>query len=117
MKVLLTGATGFVGSHMLERLVADGHNVRALVRDRMALDKPPGRGSVQGVSGDVVKGTGLEEAARGCEAVIHLVGIIQEESSPRTGGATFERVHHQGTVNVLNAARGAGARRFVQMSA
>lgn len=112
MNILLTGATGFVGSHMLERLVADGHSVRALVRDRMALDKPPGSGSVEGVSGDVVTGAGLQEAARGCEAAIHLVGIIQE-----TGGATFEKVHHQGTVNVVTAARKAGLRRFVQMSA
>jgi uncharacterized protein YbjT (DUF2867 family) len=112
MNILLTGATGFVGSHMLERLVADGHHVRALVRDRMALDKPPGRGSVEGVSGDVVTGNGLDDAAQGCEAVIHLVGIIQE-----TRDATFEKVHHQGTVKVLNAATKAGVRRFVHMSA
>ena len=112
MKILLTGATGFVGSHMLERLVADGHNVRAVVRDRMALDKPPGRGSVEGVSGDVVSGNGLDQAARECEAAIHLVGIIQE-----TKDSTFEKVHHQGTVNVLTAAKKAGVRRFLQMSA
>jgi uncharacterized protein YbjT (DUF2867 family) len=112
MKVLLTGSTGFVGSHMLERLVADGHNVRVLVRDRMAVDAPPGRGSVEAISGDVVTGAGLDQAASGCEAAIHLVGIIQE-----VGGATFEKVHHQGTVNVINAAKKAGVRRFVQMSA
>ena len=112
MRVLLTGATGFVGSHMLERLVTGGHEVRAVVRDSMKLDPPPGPGRVIPIPGDVVTGRGLEEAASGCEAAIHLVGIILE-----MGGDTFEQVHHKGTVNVVNAARSAGVKRFVQMSA
>src|SRR5216684_4867825 len=110
MKVLLTGATGFVGGHLLRRLISDGHTVRALVREGGAkLSSPPG---VETVVGDVVENIGLDEGMKGCDAVIHLVGIIAE-----TRGATFERVHHLGTRNVVEAAKRSGIGRFIQMSA
>ncbi|MFB3813467.1 MAG: complex I NDUFA9 subunit family protein [Terriglobales bacterium] len=111
MKLALTGATGFVGSHMLSRLKAEHHYVRALVRE-------PGRAAalaspqVEFVRADVVSGIGLDAALDGCEAVVHLVGIIME-----VGDQTFERVHHLGTRNMVEAARRAGVSRFVQMSA
>src|SRR5437763_9158161 len=103
MITFLTGATGFVGSHLLERLAADGHLVRALVRDperaRRGIAALGGAaaaavaaGTVQLVPGDVVTGVGLDDAIRGCTAAIHLVGIIME-----TGGATFEQAHFVGT--------------------
>jgi uncharacterized protein YbjT (DUF2867 family) len=111
MKVFLTGATGFVGKHMLKRLLDEGHRVRALVRD-------PGqaaaavRDNVEFLAGDVVSGSGLDAAMAGCDAVIHLVGIIAEK-----GANTFEAVHHLGTRNVVEAAKRAGVRRFIHMSA
>lgn len=120
MKVFLTGATGFVGRHMLDRLLSEGHSVRAMTRRHSG-----GRGteflsSVQSghrenftqASGDVVTGAGLDAGMDGCEAVIHLVGIIVEK-----GKNTFEAVHHVGTRNVVEAACRRGIRRFVQMSA
>jgi uncharacterized protein YbjT (DUF2867 family) len=113
MKVFLTGATGFVGSHLLERLLGDGHHVRALVRDPQGLSGwARATGELEAVPGDVVSGAGLDEGMRGADAVIHLVGIIME-----VGAATFERVHYQGTVNVVEAARRAGVKRLVHMSA
>jgi NADH dehydrogenase len=111
MKVFLTGVTGFVGKHMLERLLAEGHAVRALVRDpknASALARP----NVELVGGDVAEGTGLDPGIQGCDAVIHLVGIIVEK-----GKNTFESVHHVGTRNVVEAAKRTGIKRFVQMSA
>jgi uncharacterized protein YbjT (DUF2867 family) len=121
--VFLTGATGFVGSHMLERLAADQHLVRALVRDvaraRRDIEQRGGAaaaavasGMVELVRGDAVSGEGLDDAIRGCNAVIHLVGIIME-----TGGATFEQSHCVATRNVVAAAQRAHVNRFVQMSA
>ena len=68
MRVLLTGATGFVGSHMLARLVADGHQIRAVVRNPEKLKSPDGPGHVEAIVGDVVTGAGLSQAAPGCEA-------------------------------------------------
>jgi len=111
MKVFLTGATGFVGQYMLRGLLAEGHAVRALVRDPQKAAELT-RAGVELVPGDVVEGTGLQEGMQGCDAVIHLVGIIMEK-----GGNTFERVHHIGTRNMVEAAKRAGVKRFVQMSA
>src|SRR5713101_7004974 len=121
MNVFLTGVTGFVGSHMLERLAADGHTVRALVRDperaRAGITRLNGRaaqalaaGTVQFTPGDVVTGAGLEVGVAGCQAVVHLVGIIMQ-----TRGATFEAAHFTGTRNLLAAAKSAGVRRWLQM--
>jgi uncharacterized protein YbjT (DUF2867 family) len=120
MKVFLTGATGFVGKHMLERLLAEGHAVRAAVRGLpgqnsrlVAHTQHLGRkDDFRWVHGDIVEGTRLDEGMQGCDAVIHLVGIIVEK-----GTNTFERVHHLGTRNVVEAAKRAGIKRFVQMSA
>ena len=67
---------------------------------------------VETIRGSVVDGQGLEAACRGCDAVIHLVGIIAE-----VGAQTYRRVHSEGTQNLLAAARVAGIRRWVQMSA
>ncbi|HEY2496463.1 MAG TPA: complex I NDUFA9 subunit family protein [Candidatus Angelobacter sp.] len=111
MKVFLTGATGFVGRNMLKRLLAEGHSARALVREPHNANSLAQSGVVL-VEGDVAEGTGLDQGMQGCDAVIHLVGIIVEK-----GSNTFERVHHIGTRNVVEAAKRAGIRRFVQMSA
>lgn len=111
MLVFLTGSTGFVGSHVLKRLVDEGHAVRALVRDP-AKANLPGSNQVQFVQGDVVQGTGLDEGMKNCDAVIHLVGIIVQ-----TGKNTFEAVHHLGTRNVVDSARRNKIGRFIQMSA
>lgn len=113
MKVFLTGATGFVGSHVLERLLSEGHHVRALVRDPEKLSGwARATGELEAVRGDVVTGEGLDEGMRGADAVIHLVGIIME-----VGDATFERVHFRGSKNVVEAARRARVQRLVHMSA
>ena len=120
MKVFLTGATGFVGKHMLERLLMEGHAVRAALRGLpgqnarvVAQFQHLGRkDDFQFVRSDIVSGTGLDEGMQDCDAVIHLVGIIVEK-----GSNNFERVHHLGTRNVVEAAKRTGVKRFVQMSA
>ena len=109
MKVFLTGAAGFVGSHLLTRLLRDGHYVRALVRNSGSLRSTSDR--VEEVEGDITSAN-LAPAVAGCEAVINLVGIIYER-----GNQTFEAVHHQGTRNLVKAAQQTGIKRFVQMSA
>jgi len=112
MRVFLTGATGFVGSHLLARLLNDGHTVRALVRRRGLLrsaEAPTGR--LEEVQDDLNSENLIKRVARS-EAVINLVGIIYER-----GAETFESVHHQGTRNLVEAARQNGVRRFIQMSA
>lgn len=107
MKVLVTGGSGFVGREIVRQLVAAGHAVRVLARGT----KPAVNG-VETVTGTVLRPESLPAACAGCDAVIHLVGIISE-----VGDQTFERVHTEGTRNLIAAARNAGIQRFVQMSA
>jgi NADH dehydrogenase len=112
MHVLLTGATGYVGSYTLDALLKRGHTVRALTRE--AAPDLDARDSVETVRGDVTDAASLAGAFDGVEAVVHLVGIIDEHPQR---GVTFERVHVDGTRNVVEAARSAGVDRFVHMSA
>lgn len=113
MKVFVTGGTGFVGSEVLRQLVAAGHDVRALVRPGSE-QKLAVRDGVETWPGDATEPATLAGALAGCDAVIHLVGIIREFPGR---GITFERLHVGGTGNVLAAAREQGVRRWLHMSA
>jgi len=113
MHVYLTGATGFVGAYILRELIARGHTARCLVRDPSAVPAVSGKG-VEKVKGDVTNPKVLAGTMRGCDAVIHVVGIIEEHPSQ---GVTFERIHYEGTVHVVDEARQSGIDRFIQMSA
>ena len=113
MQVLVTGASGFVGNVVVNELLAQGHAVRALVR-RGSEKKLKERERVEIAFGDCLDHEALERAAADCEAVMHLVGIIREFPGR---GITFEQVHVQATRNVVDAAKAAGARRYLHMSA
>lgn len=112
MKVFLTGGTGFVGSEVLRQLVAAGHGVRALVRDGSE-GKLAVRDNVEVHHGDATDPDTLDEELAGCDAVIHLVGIIREFPGR---GITFERLHVEATGNLLDAAREQGVKRYLHMS-
>lgn len=113
MLVLVTGATGFVGNAVVRELLVQGHAVRALVR-RGSEKKLREREGVEIAPGDCLDHEALEAAVAGCDAVIHLVGIIREFPGR---GVTFEQVHVQATRNVVDAAQAAGSRRYLHMSA
>jgi NADH dehydrogenase len=113
MRVFLTGGTGFIGAYVLTALVKAGHTARCLVRagsGPLAIQGPP----VARVTGDVTDPASLDGALDGCDAVIHLVGIIDEDPAR---DVTFERVHVEGTRRVVAAAQDAGIGTFVHMSA
>lgn len=112
-RVFITGGTGFVGRAVIHALRAEGYTVRCLVRRGSERDLQ-GLGAIERIEGDVLVGPGLEADMAGCEAVVHLVGIIREHPAL---GVTFERIHTLGTRNVLAAAAAAGVRRFLHMSA
>lgn len=113
MTVFLTGATGFVGSYVLQALADAGHEAVCLMRDPGDSLRVTGD-AVRRVEGDITDAGSLEGLLDGCDAVIHLVGIIEEH--PRRG-VTFERIHVDGTRNVVEAAVDAGIERFIHMSA
>ena len=111
MQVLVTGATGFLGRRVVSELVSRHHQVRCLVhspgRERLL-----GQPSVDVHYGNVSDTDSLNQAMFDVQAVVHLVGIIR----PRRG-ATFDGVHRQGTANVVEAAKSAGVREIIYVSA
>jgi len=111
VRIAVTGGTGFVGRHIVRRLRERGHAVRALVRNA-GRPLPEELRGVEIAPGDLSHPAALHSLVTGMDAVIHLVGIIVER---RAG--TFEAVHVEGTRRMVEAARAAGCRRFVHMSA
>ncbi len=109
--ILVTGGTGFVGSHLIKKMRQEGLSVRAVVRSPAKAIELRDLG-VEVVPGDVSDKASLERAVQGIERVVHLVGIIQEAP-----GATFQGVHVDGTRNLAEAARKAGVRHFLFQSA
>lgn len=115
-RALVTGADGFIGSHLTERLVARGYEVRAFVFynsfERWGwLDEVPSavRDAVEVISGDVRDPHGVRKAVAGCDVVLHLaalIGIPFSYGSP----ASYVDTNITGTLNVLQAARDEGAR-------
>lgn len=108
-RVFVTGGTGFVGRNIVRAL--GDRPLRILVRDPTDAVRLKTT-NVEIVAGDVTNAESLRGAMDGCEAVIHLVAIIEEE-----GGTTFDEVIRGGTVNVIQEAQRSGARRLLHMSA
>lgn len=109
---LVTGGSGFVGGALLERLIGDGREVRALTRSEEAAAAVSARGATP-VSGDVLDLEGLADAMHGCEIVFHAAGVnAMCLSDPRP----MVRANVEGSGNVIVAARRAGVRRVVYTS-
>ncbi|MGV3772955.1 MAG: complex I NDUFA9 subunit family protein [Verrucomicrobiales bacterium] len=111
MRILVTGGTGVIGCGLLPELLKAGHEVRILSRgaDKAVQDYPQG---VSGFPCDITDPESLAGAAEGCEAVIHITGIV-EETPP---AATFQAVNVEGTRNIMVEAIRAGARKFIYLS-
>ena len=112
MLILVTGGTGFVGSHVVERSVAAGARVRCLVRASSSLRYLPREG-IEVVLGDLAAGTGLDQALEGVAVVAHVGGVTKALSE-----AAFYQGNLRATENLLRACerRGDSLRRFVHVS-
>jgi nucleoside-diphosphate-sugar epimerase len=111
MKVLITGATGFIGSHILKVLVAKGHKVRALVRktsDTSSIKGP----DVELAYGDITSPESLKAAVKGVDAVIHLAAMVSDFGPYKD----FVALNIDGVRNILDAAKDEGVSRFVHFS-
>jgi uncharacterized protein YbjT (DUF2867 family) len=109
--ILVTGANGFVGGHVVHALRADDRPVRALVRERRKGGERLQAWGCDVVEGDLTKPDTLRAAVAGCDTIINLVAIRQGKPEQ------FQRVMVDGTRNLLAAAHEADVHRFVHMSA
>ena len=83
MRIMVTGGTGYVGSHSVKALMDHGHEVRLLVRSRKKIDaalKPLGIGSVESFEGDVLDEKSVRAAMEGCDAVLHAASVYSLDS-------------------------------------
>jgi NADH dehydrogenase len=108
--ILVTGGTGFVGGHVVRALRDADRHVRVLVRDARKAAQLEAAGC-ELVEGDMTEPESLRRAVDGVDCVVHLVAVRQGKAE------RFERVMTQGTRDLVDAAREAGVRRFVHMSA
>jgi uncharacterized protein YbjT (DUF2867 family) len=104
MKILVTGASGYIGGALVPRLVDAGHEVRAFARDPSRV-----RTDVDVVRGDAVTGAGLDEALRGIDVAYYLIHSLE------AGAGAFEERERRAAENFAAAARAAGVQRIVYL--
>ncbi|MEZ4771199.1 MAG: complex I NDUFA9 subunit family protein [Caldilineales bacterium] len=110
--IVVTGGSGYIGSYIVWKLVEAGEHVRVMVHntERATQEGRLAGLPVEWVQGDVTRPETLPAVMQGADAVIHTVAIAIEK-----GGRTYEEINYGGTVNVVDAARTAGVRRFLNM--
>ena len=122
MKLLITGADGFIGSHLVETLVRQGHDIRAFVLytsfnswgwlDHCSEDV---KGKFEVFAGDIRDPYGVKVAMKGCDAVLHLAALVAIPYSYHSP-ETYVDTNIKGTLNVLQAARELAIRRVIHTS-
>ncbi|MDZ4726913.1 MAG: NAD-dependent 4,6-dehydratase LegB [Leptospira sp.] len=122
MKVLVTGADGFIGSHLVETLVKEGYEVKAFVLYNSLnswgwLDQSPKEiiDNVEIFTGDIRDPYGVKEAMKGCDAVLHLAALIAIPYSYHSP-ETYVDTNIKGTLNVMQAARELGVKKVIHTS-
>lgn len=110
MRILVTGATGYIGGRLVPRLLDAGHEVRCVARNPQKLSLHPWRPRVEVVAGDVLDERAIKEALVGCDAAVYLVHSM-------AAGSGFTRLDRRAALTFRTAAADAGVRRIVYLGA
>lgn len=113
--ITIVGGSGFIGRHLVGRLAALGYKIRLAVRDTENAKQLVTQGNVGQIAGmqtNIRNQASVERAVAGADIVINLVGLLYQ-----SGAQNFEAVHLDGAARVAAAAKTAGARQFIHMSA
>ena len=112
--ILITGSTGYIGRHLVSRLVAQGERPRCLVRDmKRAAAALPGD-KVELVRGDTINPASLKEAVRGIDTIVHAAFITADHKE--SAGNHYEDTNVRGTANLIQVAKDAGVKRIIEIS-
>lgn len=109
MKILVTGASGYIGGRLVPRLIDAGHQVRCLTRDARKLEQDPWRDQVEVIEGDVLQSEDVELALAGCDAAFYLIHSMEE------GGHDFSDRDREAARNFRAAAETVSLRRIVYL--
>ncbi|HEY0753622.1 MAG TPA: NAD(P)H-binding protein [Ktedonobacteraceae bacterium] len=112
--ILITGATGYIGQHLVRRLIAEGQQPRCLVRDpQKARQLFSGKAS-ELVQGDTTQMATLAEAVKGIDTLVHAAFMTADRK--QSPGNNYAETNVQGTANVIQAAEAAGVKRVIEIS-
>jgi NADH dehydrogenase len=112
--ILITGSTGYIGRHLVARLVEKGQRPRCLVRDPRRAATILSADKVDFAQGDTTNPTSLEAAVQGIDTIVHTAFITADHK--QSSGNQYEVTNVQGTANLIKAAKEAGVKRIIEIS-
>ena len=116
MKILLTGATGFIGRNLFHQLKTEGHHIRCLVRDESKAIDLFGEGSCELVVGDVTDREALYGITEGIDVVYHLAALRGHDQPSPEALARFRHVNVEGLRNIIEECQGTELKKFIYIS-
>jgi dihydroflavonol-4-reductase len=116
MRAFVTGATGLLGSNLVQALLDQGHEVRGLVRSKEKAQRVFPSAKIEFVSGDMSNVSGFAPSLAGCDVLFHTAAYFREYYQPGEHKTSLEKINVQGTVDLLIAAEKQGVQKAVHIS-